>query len=418
VKTEMNRFFKDAQTIQRMERGPLGRYIILYADELIAHGYSRKSGRRKLQLATDLSRWLEQKKIVVDRILTKHVGDYLRSRKRSGVGIHLGDRAAVMGFLKLLHEQKVTKEKIPQPLPTPGQKLLRDYDLYLQKERSLSGATRKNYVPFIRQFLLSRFGRDRIDLSRLRAMDVLNFVRHAASQLKSKRVLLMTTALRSFLRFARYRGEVTLDLAACVPSVASWSLSTLPRSLPPAQVEQVLASIRQRSTAVGRRDYAILLLLARLGLRGGEVANLVLEDIDWENSRVTVRGKGDRVAHLPMPSDVGGAIAAYLQKGRARVSGDRRLFLRVRAPLTGFKSQGSIGTVVAHALQRANIDSPRKGSHQFRHTLASTMLQKGSSRSEIGEVLRHRSPDTTAIYAKVDLLSLRSVALPWPGGVP
>jgi site-specific recombinase XerD len=323
-----------------------------------------------------------------------------------------------MGFLKLLHEQKVMKENNPQPLPTPGQKLLRDYALFLQKERSLSLATRSNYAPFIRQFLVSRFGRDRVDLSRLRAKDVLKFVRRAASKLKSKRVLLMTTALRSFLRFARYRGEVTLDLAACVPSVANWSLSTLPKSLPPAQVEQVLDSVRQRSTAVGRRDYAILLLLARLGLRGGEVANLVLEDIDWENSRVTVRGKGDRVAHLPMPNDVGRAIAAYLQKGRTRVSGDRRLFLRVRAPLTGFKSQGSIGTVVAHALQRANIDSPRKGSHQFRHTLASTMLQKGSSLSEIGEVLRHRSPDTTAIYAKVDLLSLRSVALPWPGGVP
>jgi integrase/recombinase XerD len=414
----MNRFFNDTRTIERMKRGPLGRYIILYADELIAHGYSRKSGRRKLQLAADFTRWLDQKKIVANQVLAKHVGDYLQSRKRSGIGIHLGDRAAVIGFLNLLREQRVTMERIPQPPLTPSQKLLREYDLYLQKERSLSVATRINYVPFIRQFLVSRFGRDRVHLSRLRAVDVLKFVRRAASQLKSKRVLLMTTALRSFLRFARYRGEITLDLAACVPSVASWSLSTLPRSLPPAQVEQVLANVRQRSSAVGRRDHAILLLLARLGLRGGEVGNLVLEDIDWENSRIAIRGKGERVAHLPMPSDVGKAIAAYLQKGRPRGSGDRRLFLRVRAPLTGFKSQGSVGTVVRHALQRAKIDSPRKGSHQFRHTLASTMLRKGSSLSEIGEVLRHRSLDTTAIYAKVDLLSLRSVALPWPGGVP
>ena len=414
----MNRFFKDARTIERMKRGPLGRYVTLYADELIAHGYSRKSGRRKLQLAADFTRWLDQKKVMANRLLAKHVGDYLWSRKRSGVGIHLGDRAAVIGFLNLLREQKVTKGKIPQPPLTPGEKLLREYDFYLQKERSLSEATRSNYVPFIRQFLVSRFGRDRVDLSRLRAVDVLKFVRRAATQLKSKRVLLMTTALRSFLRFARYRGEITLDLAACVPSVASWSLSTLPRSLPPAQVEQVLANVRQRSTAVGWRDHAILMLLARLGLRGGEVANLVLEDIDWENSRIAIRGKGERVAHLPMPSDVGKAIAAYLHKGRARVSKDRRLFLRVRAPLTGFKSQGSVGTVVEHALRRAKVDAPRKGSHQFRHTLASMMLQKGSSLSEIGEVLRHRSPDTTAIYAKVDLLSLRSVALPWPGGVP
>jgi site-specific recombinase XerD len=309
-------------------------------------------------------------------------------------------------------------ERIPQPPVTPSQELLKEYDLYLQKERALSPATRINYVPFIGRFLVGRFGRGRVDLSRLRAVDVLKFVRRTAGQLKNKLVLLMTTALRSFLRFARYRGDITLDLAACVPPVASWSLSTLPKSLPPAQVEPVLANVRQRSTAVGRRDHAILSLLARLGLRGGEVGNLVLEDIDWENSRIAIRGKGNRVAHLPMPADVGKAITAYLQNGRPRVPGERRLFLRARAPLTGFKGQGSVGSVVKHALERAKIDSPRKGSHQFRHTLASTMRQKGSSLREIGEVLRHRSPDTTAIYAKVDFLSLRSLALPWPGGVP
>jgi site-specific recombinase XerD len=383
----MNRFFKDVRTIQRMKRGPLARYITLYGDQLHAQGYRRKSCRRKLQLAADFTQWLNRKKIAANQLHAKHVGDYWLSRKRSGVGIHLGDRAAVIGFLKLLREQRVTKERIPHPPVMPSQELLSEYDLYLQKERALSLATRINYVPFVRQFLVSRFGRGRLDLARLRAVDVLKFVQRTAGQLKNKRVLLMTTALRSFLRFARYRGDITLDLAACVPPVASWSLSTLPKSLPPAQVEQVLANVRQRSTAVGRRDHAILLLLARLGLRGGEVGNLVLEDIN-------------------------------LQNGRPRVPGQRRLFLRARAPLTGFKGQGSVGSVVKHALERAKIDSPRKGSHQFRHTLASTMLQKGSSLSEIGEVLRHRSPDTTAIYAKVDLLSLRSLAMRWPGGAP
>lgn len=414
----MNRFFKDVRTIERMKRGPLGHYITLYGDQLLAHGYRKKSCRRKLQLSADFTRWLERKKVVAEQVTVRHVGDYLQSRKRSGVGIHLGDRAAVIEFLKLLWQQRVTKERISLPLLTPSQKLLREYDLYLQTERALSLATRINYLPFVRRFVVSRFGSARVDLSRLRALDVLKFVRRTAGQLKNKRVLLMTTALRSFLRFARYRGDITLDLAACVPPVASWSLSNLPKSLPPAQVEQVLADVRQRSTDVGRRDHAILLLLARLGLRGGEVANLVLEDIDWENSRIAIRGKGDRVARLPMPADVGKAIAAYLQNGRPRVPGERRLFLRARAPLTGFKRQGSIGSVVKHALEHAKIDSSRKGSHQFRHTLASTMLQKGSSLSEIGEVLRHRSPDTTAIYAKVDLLSLRSLALPWPGGIP
>jgi integrase/recombinase XerD len=264
--------------------------------------------------------------------------------------------------------------------------------------------------------LVGKFGRGRIDFSKLNATDVLTFVRRRANQLKNKRVLLMTTALRSFLRFLRFRGKIKLDLATCVPAVASWSLSAIPRSLPPPQVEQVLTEARKRSTAVGRRDHAILLLLARLGLRSGEVCNLTLEDIDWEKSRIAVRGKGDRVAQLPMPADVGEAIAAYLKEGRPRLPSNRRLFIRTRAPLAGFKGQGSVGSVVKHALLRAKIDSPRKGAHQFRHTLASTMLQNGSSLSEIGELLRHRSPDTTVIYAKVDLISLRSLALPWPGG--
>jgi len=279
-------------------------------------------------------------------------------------------------------------------------------------------ATRVGYAPFVRQFLVSRFGGGRVNLSKLSAPDVLKFVRRGAGQLKNKRALLMTTALRSFLRFARYRGDLTLDLAACVPPVASWSLSTLPKALPPAQVDQVLADARKRGSAVGRRDYAILLLLARLGLRGGEVCHLALEDLDWEKSRIAIRGKGGRATHLPLPADVGQAIAAYLQHDRPRVSDTRRLFLRVRAPLTGFKGPGSVGSVVKHALERAHIDSPRKGAHQFRHSLASMMLQQGSSLSEIGELLRHRSPDTTSIYAKVDLRSLRSLALPWPGGTP
>lgn len=412
----MNRFFKDIRTIERVKNGPLGCHITAYAEKLHAQGFSWQSGRRKLQLAADFSRWLKSKGVVASQVRAKDGGKYLQFRRRSGFGIQRGDPPAVTGFLKFLRNQGVTKERLPKPILTPCQRWLCEYDGFLQNERVLSLATRINYASFVRRFLVSRFGRGRVEFSKLRAPDVLQFVRRQASQLKTKRVLLMASALRSFLRFLRFRGEIKLDLAACVPAVASWSLSTIPRSLPPTQVEQVLAQTGKRSTAVGRRDYAILLLLARLGLRGGEVCNLTLEDVDWEKSRISVRGKGERVVQLPMPADVGQAIAAYLKEGRPRLLGNRRLFIRSRAPLAGFKGQGSVGTVVKHALSRAKIDSPRKGAHQFRHTLASTMLQNGSSLSEIGELLRHRSPDTTAIYAKIDLLSLRSLALPWPGG--
>jgi site-specific recombinase XerD len=380
---------------------------------LHSQGYARQSGRRKLQVIAGFSRWLHRKQVAANQVTPKQASDYLRSCRSADNQVRRGDHAALAGFLRLLRDHKVIPQQASQPTPTPSQRSLQEYEVYLEKEQSLSLATRINYLPFARQFLQNRFGCGPVDLSVIQATDVLRFVRRAAAQLKGKRVLLMTTALRSFLRFARYRGEVTLDLAARVPSVANWSLSNLPKSLPPAQVEQLLAQARQRSSVVGRRDYAILLLLARLGLRGGEVAGLTLDDIDWEHSRIAIRGKGDRMAQLPLPADVGQALAAYL-KERPPVANQRRLFLRVRAPLVGFKGPVAIATVVRHALDRAKIQSPRKGAHLFRHALASAMLQKGSSLSEIGELLRHRSPETTAIYAKVDLRSLRSLALPWP----
>ena len=225
----------------------------------------------------------------------------------------------------------------------------------------------------------------------------------------------MTTALRSFLRYVRYRGEVPLDLAAAVPVVANWSMTSIPRAIPADQVRRLLASISRR-TATGRRDYAILLLLARLGLRSSEVAFLELEDIDWHAGRMRIRGEGGRRVELPVLAEVGDAIAAYLRHGRPP-STSRRVFLRARAPIRGFLGPSAIGSIVRHALQRAGIQAPTTGAHQFRHGLATQMLRHGASLSEIGDVLGHRSPETTKIYTKVDLDALRPLALPWPGGV-
>jgi integrase/recombinase XerD len=410
----MNAFFKDTKTIDRMEEGPLGCYILRYAEQLQTEGYARQSARIQIRLVADFSRWLARKGIAARRIAARHPTEFLRSRKRAGHQPTNADLSALARLLRLLRDQAVISEPTPK-VATPSEDLLKNYDVYLQKERALVLSTRINYRPFIRRFLVGRFGAGPVDLSALRALDVIKFVQHGARQLIPKRAQLMTSALRSFLRFAQYRGDLKANLASCVPSVASWSLSTVPKSLPPAHVEQVLAGCN-RKTAAGRRDYAMLLLLARLGLRGGEVASLTLEDMDWEAGRITLRGKRGRVDQLPLPRDVGEAIAAYLKDGRPQSSGSRRLFLRTKAPLTGFKDQRAVGSLVRHALAKAGLDSPRKGAHQFRHTLASDMLRKGRSLSEIGEILRHRSPQTTAIYAKVDLLSLRSLALPWPGG--
>jgi site-specific recombinase XerD len=285
----------------------------------------------------------------------------------------------------------------------------------LRQERALANATIPNYLRFIHSFLSNRFGNRRVVLERLHPQDIVRFVQHEAPRLHLKRAKLLTTALRSFLRFARYRGDINLDLAAAVPTVANWSMTTIPRAIPPDQIRQLLASINRR-TAIGRRDYAILLLLARLGLRSSEVVLLELDDIDWQAGRFSVRGKGGRRTELPLPNDVGKAIAEYLRYGRPP-SASRRVFLRGKAPIRGFLGQSAVSSLVRNSLKRAGIQAPTNGAHQFRHALATEMLRHGASLTEIGEVLGHRSPETTKIYAKVDLDALRMLALPWPGGV-
>jgi integrase/recombinase XerD len=283
----------------------------------------------------------------------------------------------------------------------------------LRKERVLATATVLNYVPFVRCFLKNRFGNGTAQLSRLCAGDIIRFVQRQTRRLRPKRAKLLTSALRSFLQYARYRGDVTVDLAAAVPVVPNWSMASLPRAIEPDQVRQLLTSIDRRD-AIGRRDYAILLLLARLGLRSGEVAFLELDDIDWNVGRLSVHGKNGH-SELPLSAEVGQAIAAYLRRGRP-VTASRRVFLRAKAPVRGFQGASGISSLVRHSLKRAGIDAPSFGAHQFRHGLATEMLRRGASLREIGEVLGHRHPQTTLIYAKVDIAALRMLALPWPGG--
>ena len=401
--------------LSRPLEGPLSAHIAAFAAWAQEQGYTLRSRYRQVLLAACFSRWLGQQAVSVRRVCAEHPIQYLRSRARR-VQVHPGDAAALRQFLEFLRREGVIPaQKLAPCRLTPVEQETQAFETYLRNERALAEATVANYVPFIRGFLTDRFGSGRATLSRLCAGDVVRFVQRHAPRLHQKRAKLLTTALRSFLHYARYCGEITSDLAVAVPCVANWSMTSIPRSIPPDAVRQLLASIDRR-TPVGRRDYAILLLLARLGLRASEVAFLDLDDIDWAAGQVSVRGKGGLRTALPLSEEVGEAIAAYLRHGRPR-STSRRVFLRIRAPIRGFLNQNAIGSLVRHTLARAGVTAPTKGAHQFRHALAIQMLRHGASLTEIGEVLRHRSPQTTTIYAKVDLDALRPLALPWPGGV-
>ncbi len=394
--------------------GPLAVLIEAFAKWAREQGYGRCSRYRKVLLAAGFSRWLGNRTIGLRGVSSEHTFRYLRSRARR-VPRRKGDAAALRQVLDFLRRCHLTRAEKPAPCRvTASERTAAAYEQYLLNERALVRATVVHYVPFIRWFLTDRFGHGPVRLSRLRARDVTRFVQRQAPRLHLRRAKLLTTALRSFLHYARYRGAITRDLAAAIPPVANWSMPSIPRAIPAESVRQLLVSIN-RQTARGRRDYAILLLLARLGLRASEVAFLEVDDLDWAAGQITVRGKRGARAALPLPAEVGAAIAAYLRQGRPRRP-SRRVFLRALAPHDGFAGPSAIAGVVRAALERAGVNAPTHGAHQFRHALASQMLRRGASLTEIGEILRHRSPETTAIYAKVDLAALRTLALPWPGG--
>ncbi len=396
---------------KRYRIGPLGPYVDRLAARLFERQYARETARKKIRVVTDLSRWLERRRLDAGNLDDRVIARFFHGRRRYDP-VRGGDTAAVRSLLELLRERGVLPERPGGGSPPHPIEI--SFEQYLRQERRLSPATLHNTLPYVKRFLAERFGRGPVSLEEVRPSDIHHFVlRHAHSQ-SPGRTQLMVGALRSFLRFLYIRGESATDLAGAVPTVAAWRLSSVPKSIEPEQVERLLKSCNRR-TATGRRDYAVLLLLARLGLRGGEVAALTLDDLDWGAGEISVRGKGSRHDRLPMPQDVGEALVAYLHDGRPH-GATRRVFLTSRAPVRELADQRTVGCIVSRALARAGIRAPRQGAHLLRHSLAVRMLRRGASLAEIGTILRHRRLDTTAIYAKVDLTTLSSLALPWPGG--
>jgi site-specific recombinase XerD len=396
-----------------MDSGPLGCIIPAYAALLSQQGYTEYSAHQQLRFLNDLNQWLHRQQIQVVDFSEQVINQYMLSRHQR-FRPRRDDAAILRRLVQLLHAHDLLPEEVTRPPDNPRQRIENDYDRYLSEERGLSVSTRVNYRFFIERFLSFQYGDGPVCFTALDADNVINFIQNQAERLTPKRAGLMITALRSFFRYLHHQGDITKDLAACVPTIPNWQFSALPRFLQPGQVHQTLSQC-DRSSAQGRRDYAILLLLARLGLRACEIVSLTLDDIHWQVGEINIHGKGNRSALLPLPSDVGEAVAAYLEKDRPTCS-TRRVFIRMRAPRRGFANSEAISTIVARTLKRAGIDSPHTGAHLFRHTLATEMLRQGAALTDIALLLRHRSINTTTLYAKVDLIALQALAQPWPGG--
>jgi integrase/recombinase XerD len=391
--------------------GPLEPYADGLMGELERLGYTPLSTAGHVRLVAHLSRWMIREGLSISALTPTTVDAYFAERRAR---YHNSVTArSVRPLLDYLQELGVVAAPVPAAARSACEQLLGRYRDYLLVERGLVASTVELNVRMVRPFLAAKVRADgQLDLQELSVGEVATFV-VAQSRKRPRSVGRLVTALRSLLRFLHVEGVTERPLAGAVPSVASWALSGVPQALTSDQMAALLNSCN-RSTSTGCRDFAILTLLGRLGLRAGEVAVLSLDDIDWRRGEIIVRGKGNRVDQLPLPSDVGEAIVEYLRRARPRAARGRTVFVWTHAPYRGLTSN-AVTTVVANAGRRAGIGLI--GAHRLRHTAATAMLHAGGSLAEIGQVLRHRRVLTTAIYAKVDREALRQVARSWPGDV-
>jgi site-specific recombinase XerD len=363
-----------------------------------------------LGVMAHLSRWLAARSLDAQELDSKRIDEFLKHRRAVGYTCWLS-RRGLEPILK--HLQFAGAVPMPGPIPEPKGlgALVKEYEGYLTRERAVTASTTSGYLRVAQKFLASALDSKTLDVHRLTPADVSFFILRESRSCSVGYAKLKVTALRSLLRYLHVRGVVTKELGAVVPAVAGWRLVGTPKSLTPGEVKKLLGSCDRR-TLVGRRDFAVILFMVRLGLRSCEVASLSLDDIDWQAGEFIIHGKGYREDRMPLPQDVGAALVSYLERGRRR-SSLRPIFLQARAP-HGRLSPAAVKGIVRGAGRRIGID--RLGAHLLRHTAATQMLRKGASLPHIAQVLRHRHLDTTAIYTKVDRRRLRALARRWPGG--
>jgi integrase/recombinase XerD len=389
--------------------GPLAPFAAAYRSRLEGSGYTPLTVVNELRQVARLSRWMQAGQIGASELTTEQVVAFLALR-RDGRGDRVGSFQGLLPLLEVLVEQGVVVVNAAAvPSQSAREALLASFYTYLLAERGLAECTAGAYVLRARRFLAGcPVSGELADLS---TGDVIRGVRDEAGRVSVGSTQYFVAALRAFLRFCFVEGLIGTDLSGAALAVTGRRRSSLPRGISGDDAAALLRGCDRRRSD-GRRDHAILVILLRLGLRAGEVAGLTLDDIDWRAGEIVVRGKGRRVDRLPLPVEVGDAIAGYLRRGRP-VTARREVFLRSLAPV-GPLSRGGISSIVRRACRRAAITPV--GAHRLRHTLACTLVTADAGLVEIGEVLRHRGITSTAIYARVDIATLRSIAQPWPGG--
>jgi integrase/recombinase XerD len=390
--------------------GPLASFTNGFVANLSKQGYRPNAAANQLQLLAHLSRWLASQRLDATTLTASLLDEFLDERRAQGYALWLSPKA-LAPLLSYLSTVGIAVTST-QTVLSPSEALLSRYRNYLLDVRGLVATSARGYVDMVRAFVATRVVDGELDWQSLRPEQLTGFVLSASRGRSIGSAKLAVTALRSLLNYLYIEGLLLHPLDAAVPLVAGWRLAELPRALEVGDVRRLLAACDRR-TGSGRRDFAMLTLLTRLGLRAGEVRMLSLDDIDWRAGELIVRGKGHCIERLPLPADVGQALAAYLQRGRPDTAQGRTVFVRTRAPHRALSSVG-VTDAVAAAASRAGL--AHVSAHRLRHTLATQMVRSGVALPEVAQVLRHRRLMTTAIYAKVDREALRLLARAWPGG--
>ncbi len=409
--------FVRASVLARLHRNPLQPHLEQLATTLHKQGYARSSIQNCVLAGDKFGWWLQRQGCVNTEIDETLLERYVAGLKRYRSGKRCKAAAGLNHLFRILRQQGVVVERQAATLIAPVDQWLARYEQYLEQVVGAAIGTRQRYRPIVRQFITKCCISGEIDWSSLCAQTITEFVcKQATARLGHGRKM-PSVAVRSFLRFLVFEGEINIGLEAAAPTPPQWTHAALPVRLTSEQVERVLAVYHEK-TPSSLRNRVMLLLLARLGLRAREVLILGLDDIDWYQGQLNIRpGKTHRARTLPLPQDVGTALVAYLEEGRPKGSTSRQIFLRCQPPFSPLTTSNAVVRVVRQALQRAGVvKQPHVVSHIFRHTATSQMLNQGASFKEVADILGHRSLQTTGIYGKLDLDALVSVALPWLGG--
>ncbi len=402
-------YFQSRHALERMRGGRLGPYLDDFTDAMSKDGFVALTIREHVRSVVHLARWMESRDIDLARWDDGMLPSFRRYLARRRLVNRDRAHTHAVQFVAFLRAKGLIKPRAAR-VGQHRAAILVQFESWMRRHRGVVPHTLDRYGRALAIFL-SALGEDpaTYDVARIRAFVVAELGRRGRSETREA-----VTAIRSFLRFLVAEGRVAPGIEQCVPTVPQWRLSSLPRYLEASDLQRVVDSCDQ-TTGHGLRDHAILLLLSRLGLRAGDIVAMTVDDIDWRHGTLRVKGKSQREAVLPLPQDVGDAIVAYLKRGRPR-SDSTRVFLTVMAPTRPFASSAAVSDIVRFALARAGIrNPPNRGAHLLRHSAATAMLRAGSSLDTIATVMRHRSSDTTAYYAKVDVAMLREIAQPWPG---